>query len=269
MRFPARSGLVVLAAVLTIGASSARAGTVGQGTHEAEGEGWANVFDGGPPVFARGTAFGPDEPSMTFAAYDDTRPGILGASFGTAGRSMLGALEHSFSFDVVFSTGYDVDFRPDADRPGGEGEGWLRSVVEFVMPVDELEWLANVDIWDTSFFEGSTLIVAENVTTSTVVAEITEEPGFLTTLRAHAGDVIRITTQMFGGGAVPEGTFGYWRYRTYLAMSFRIPEPASAVFVVVGTLLLGRPPGRGVSTRSTPVLAILPPRKLGVSLCIG
>jgi hypothetical protein len=49
VRFRARKALVVLAAGLAIGTPSAWGGTVWQWTHEAEGEGKANVFDGGPP----------------------------------------------------------------------------------------------------------------------------------------------------------------------------------------------------------------------------
>ena len=260
---------LVAVGVVSCADSQARAGTVWQWTHDAEGGGWANVFDGGPPVFARGTTGGPASWDMTFSALDYTRLGMLGAIFGASGGSGVVALPESFSFGADLATDYIVEPRPDADRPGGEGEGWVRSVVEFVMPVDELEWLADVDIRDTSFFEGSMLSVVENVTTSMVLAEITDEPGFFTTLRGQAGDVIRVTTEIAGGGAVPEGTFGYWMYRARLSMSFRIPEPASAVLVVVGTFLLSRPPGRGVSTRSTLVPAILPPRKLGVSRCTG
>ena len=260
--------LVALGAVCCVGAQ-ARAGTIWQWTHEAEGEGWANVFDGGPPVFDEASVYGPDAPSMTFAAYDDTRLGTLGASFGSSGRVSVTPLADSFSFSVHLATDYIVEPRPDADRPGGQGEAWVRSVVEFVMPVDELGWLANVDIRDTSFFEGSMLSVVENVTTSMVLAEITDEPGFFTTLRGQAGDVIRVTTEIAGGGAVPEETFGYWMYWARLSMSFRIPEPATSALLALGALLLSGRAGRRVSGRCAAGPAILTSSALGESLCNG
>ena len=269
MRFRARSALVLLAAGLTLGAPSARAGTVWQWTHQAEGEGRAQVYDGGPAVFDLGSVSGPDDPSMNFGAFDVTGPGTDGASFRTKGRSTVAGLQRSLNFAADFSTSYWSRTGPDADHPGGEGEGWLWSVVEFVMPVDELEWMVEVDIWDTNLFAGSTLIVVENVTTSTVLAEITDEPGFFRMLTGQTGDVIRITTEMSGQGGVPVGGAGSWGYRTNLSMWFLIPEPATSALLALGALLLSGRAGRRVSGRCAAGPAILTSNALGGSLCNG
>jgi len=209
--------LVVLAAISTIvGPAVARGGTIWQWTHEASGEGTANVFDGGAVEFGAGRTFPPDDASMAFGATDATRFGTLGGRHVTSGSSRITSNSEILAVRVDFSTDYSADSRRDADRPGGEGEGWINSVIEFVMPVDELAWGRDLRIRDTSFFSGSTRVVVENLTRSTTLIDLVDEELTLVTLSGQAGDVIRITTDMSGRGRVAAGISGFYELSLYL-----------------------------------------------------
>jgi len=232
---------IVVCTALTF-AAVARGGTIWQWTHEASGEGTANVFDGGTPVFAAGGTLAPGDASMAFGATDATRFGTLGGRYITSGESRVSIIDDDDAFEVFvdFNTEYLADSGPNADRPGGEGEGWLNSVIEFVMPVDELAWERDLRIRDASFISGTTRVVVENLTRSTTLIDLVDEEFSLVTLSGQAGDVIRITTDMSGNGRVPAGISGFYDYGPRLLMRFFIPEPATAVMLGLGAILMFR-----------------------------
>ncbi len=249
MRFK-NAGIIVLAVVAS--GAAARAGHISPGepspgggnnlwqvTHEVSGEGWAHVFDGGPVVT---DSVAPGPRGLAFLALDLTRPGTDGASFRTSGRSLTSSsdAEARFYLDIYFFTAYGSSWLPGGDQPGGEGAGWLSSVIEFRMPVDEVEWTGGLSIREPSpGFYGSASVLVENVTQSLTLMELTSGFGFERTLSGRTGDLIRITTEMSGGGSAPPG---YWLVRGYdseAAMAFTIPEP-SAGFLLVSALLVLR-----------------------------
>ena len=233
------AGIIVLALVAT-GGPAAHAGTIWQVNQEVSGEGWAHVFDGGPVVT---DSVAPGPLGLAFLALDDTRPGTDGASFATSGRSLISPSEEQglFYLDIYFSTAYGSSWLPGGDQPGGEGAGWLTSVIEFRMPVDELEWSGSLSIRDPSpGFYGSASVLVENVTQSLTLMELTSGFGFERTLSGHAGDVIRITTEMSGGGSAPAG---YWLVRGYspgMGMLFTIPEPGAGILLLSALVVLRR-----------------------------
>ncbi len=136
MRFVWKSVVLMVLAVVP-----GRAGAEGiwNWTHQASGAGTANVFDGGPPVFDEGQTSDPTDPSMSFLALDRTRPGSLAASASASGDSFtIFAPDDGFMFRVEFRATYHPSSFPGGDNPGGEGEGELLSVFEFLMPADEI-----------------------------------------------------------------------------------------------------------------------------------
>ena len=240
MRFQACSALVVLSAGLTLGAPSARAETIWQWTHQAEGEGWANVFDGGPPDFESDITTGPGDTRMHFLAVDDTRPGVLGAAYGTSGTSQLFPEQDYLLIDLGFNTDYSATSRLGSDRPGGEGSGWIRSVVEVVMPVDTVEWGVDVDVNQTPGFSGSTRIVLENVTKSTTVFDGGEGGENWVTLQGVAGDTMRMTFEAEGQGSAPAGIPAISFYEVEVSSAFIVPEPATVTLAALGVMVLMR-----------------------------
>ena len=104
-------------------APPASAGTIWQWTHQAEGEGWAHVFDGGPVETDSGYTPFQTTRGMSFSAFDDTRAGVLGAGFGSSGRSQITDQGETLLLVVDFNASYYADSRVGADRPGGEGGG--------------------------------------------------------------------------------------------------------------------------------------------------
>ncbi len=108
--------------------------------HNAVGWGTAQVFDGGPTVSDSGGTEDSDDSSMSFLAVDFTPGGSFGAAASAGGRSRITNFEQSMTIVVDLSVGYSPSVFPGGDNPGGMAEGGIDSVIEFVMPVDELEW---------------------------------------------------------------------------------------------------------------------------------
>jgi len=216
-----------------------RGETIWQWTHEASGSGSANVFNGGPMVFKSDSTDGPQDGFMSFVASDDTRPGIFGARFGTGGDSVLSTGGgDAFALALAFDSGYSARSRPAADRPGGEGEGTLSSVIEFVMPQDELSWRTILSVTLSPGYHGSTRIVVENITKSTVLRELTGNVFDDSVLSGAAGDLIRVSSEISGGGSTPPGVPGSFGYDVSLLLAFRVPEPGTAVLVLIGAGML-------------------------------
>ena len=234
MHFRARKALVVLAVGLTIGAPSASGETIWQWTHQAEGEGWAHVFDGGPVEFDSGSTTGPGDTGMGFLAFDLTRPGVMGARYGTSGTSQLFPHEEDLLIDLRFSTDYSATSRLGSDRPGGEGSGRIRSVVEVVMPADDMEAEVNLDIGQTAGFGGSTRLVIENVTESTELLAVGESGRTFLDLEGMRGDVLRLTFESEGQGSAPAGIPAIAFYSVRGSAVFIIPEPTALALLGTG-----------------------------------
>jgi len=224
--------------VSSLGADAAGAGDFTFSLHEASGNGWANLFDGGPPISAQGFTFSPTDPSMSFLALDLTMPGSLGASAEAIGGSFIGQLspEDGIHVQVKLTTLYLPSLFPGGDNPGGAAEGELFSVIEFIMPAEEIYWVHQLLIdEDAPFFEGSTNVLFENVTQSqtllTLSEEVLFEKGFLS---GNAGDLMRITTEMSGSGSMGPGSPK--EYESTLNMYFIVPEPATGLCFLCAAL---------------------------------
>jgi len=230
-------GLILIQSIsLGAGSREARAGTIWQWTHDAQGKGTARVYDGGPAVTATGRTTFLDDDLMQFLARDDTRPGTVGGSFGVSGSSWIIPHEDRFRLRARFAAYYFADSRPSSDRPGGEGEGWLTSVVEFVTPVEELVWIADLDVRRTTGFSGTLDILVENVTKSQTIGHITGDAVFGQNLLLDAGDVVRITTESSGQGTIPPDIAFIGEYSASLLMDFIIPEPATVWLLGIAVL---------------------------------
>jgi PEP-CTERM motif len=249
-----RVSLTIAVGLSSLFAAAAGAGEIPVLLHEAQGGGWANVFDGGPLRFDTESTSGPDDTLMLFGAVDRTRLGNLGAVFDTFGRSWITNDDEDTGLNVRvwFAAEYVPSFFPGGDRPGGAGAGLLRSVIEFVMPTEELEWVYWLDLTEDSGFEGSTEVVFENVTQSRTILTLTGEvlPAVETVLRGEVGDVIRITSMMSGGGTVPADVTSAGVYGGELSAYFAvIPEPGTTSLLGVGALFLVRRRSRGARER--------------------
>ena len=89
-------------------------------------------------------------------------------------------------------------------------ETHLSSVIEFVMPVDRLDWIYSFDIDQTAGYSGSASVVFENVTQAQTILTLTEDLWPVeAVLEGPTGDVIRITTEIQGAGSMGPGTS--WR----------------------------------------------------------
>ncbi len=222
--------------VCFVGSGFVRGETITFSSHEASGSGTANVFDGGPPAFGSGTTFDAADPEMHFGALDWTQPGSLGASAGASGTSRIVANDDDRMLVLVdFVANYRGSLSPGGDNPGGMAEGELSSVIEFIMPVDELDWTYGFSTEATIEFEGTASVVFENVTQAETLLTLTENtPFFETTLSATTGDLMRITTMMSGGGNTPGGGR---KYDAGFAMTFTIPEPGTLAVLALGSLL--------------------------------
>lgn len=214
----------------------AAAGSFTFSHHMAEGEGSAQVFDGGVLVTDSGSISGQDKGGIIFDAADFSRFGSLGAIANATALSLaLDLSNNGLRALVAFDAAYSPSPFSGGDRPGGMAEGSLLSVIEFVMPADEIIWAYQLLIHDKPGFDGSTSVVVENVTASQTLLELTEELlAVESTLQADKGDLIRITSKMSGVGTVPIGVSSLRGYSADLDMFFIVPEPGTAVLVAAG-----------------------------------
>ena len=226
----------VLLAVLA--PSAARGAEFTFSTHLASGSGSANVFDGGAVVSDSATLTDPTSAEFGFAALDLTRPGSSGASAIAFGNSSIIEFEQGIRLLVEFRAVYDPSPFPGGDRPGGMAEGNLSSVIDFVMPVDTLDWSYRLLVDDTIGFDGSTSIVIENITHPETILTLTEQVAANTVLMANAGDLIRITSEISGGGSARVGSTR--QYGGDLAMTFTIPEPSTVTLLTVALFAIAR-----------------------------
>ena len=217
--------------------------------HTISGEFMANVFDGGPPVTLSGSI---DNPLSNFmaSATDLTRPSSFGAAAIAAGESRVYAEGQQMNVRVDFEAAYYPSLFPEGDRPGGRAEGNLSSIIEFLMPADEIEWAYGLRIRYTTGFSGSTSVVIENVTQSQPLLSLSSEVTWVeTSLSGNMGDLIRITSSMSGSGLTPSGIMSGGQYDPTLDMIFLIPEPSTLALLGVGSLVVLRGPRRSDGRR--------------------
>jgi hypothetical protein len=230
-------GLCVLFATAPV----VHAGSIWQWTHQASGGGTANVFDSGPPESDFEDTTGLDDPTMAIAAIDRTRLGSLGARALVFGRSsILGASPESFGVSISYTVGYFPSVFAGGDNPGGEAEGSLSSVIEFVAPANDLRWLyrLNIDTDPTGSFIGSTDIILENLTRATTFQGLSETPlGGLVAFEFgnSEGDLIRLTTEMSGAGGTPAADRSY---DSSFRLSVIVPEPGTLSLLLISVALV-------------------------------
>jgi len=235
--------LLVLAVISTaVCAESARGGTIWQFTHEASGAGSARVFDGGPAESGSDATTSPDDPRMEFSPLDLTRPGVLGSDAFAIGSSDMGPGPGRFTLNADLATTYSASSHLGADRPGGEAEAFMSSVVELVMPVDAVVWSLVFDITRGSGFTGEGSLLVENVTRSEILADFsgtnTMTEFIDTTLNNVAGDVIRVSVAGSASGSVPAGVASHGGFDFRVRQTFFIPEPTSALMLGLGALFV-------------------------------
>lgn len=211
--------------------------------HSFCGSATANVFDGGPPVSDGGCISdpfsGPLVSSGNYRVSDSTTMGgSLSAIASAISRSAVGSFGDGIGMSVGLLAGYSPSGYPGGDNPGGTAQAELHSVIEFVMPVDTLDWTYYLRIDEDPPFYGSTLITIDNVTQSTRILTLTSETySVTTTLDGHAGDLIRIASEIYGYGSMGPGSDR--DYHSYLDMSFT-PEPSTIVTLLTATLCVRR-----------------------------
>ncbi|NOT01720.1 MAG: PEP-CTERM sorting domain-containing protein [Phycisphaerales bacterium] len=207
---------------------------------EGEGHGTARVFDGGPVVTASSVAT-PLSPAVFFAATDRTRVGSQAATYSTGGESDVRINGDALTVVVNFNTTYNGGFTSQDDHTGGEGGGSLWSVIELVMPQDELTWITSLIIHDTAWFSGDTFVKFENVTQGTTLLELDSPFYEWGTLVGETGDIIRITSEMSGQGFFPTTvTLAYLAYEGSLNAVFIVPEPTTLVLLAFGISIVSR-----------------------------
>lgn len=230
----------VTLAIVLFSACTARAGELWTWTMEGAGQGTANVFDGGPVVTSMGHTTGPHDSLLMFAATDRTRVGSQGATYSTGGESDVRINGDALTVVVKFDTTYIGGFTSQDDHTGGEGEGSLWSVIELVLPADDLTWGVQLQITDTPFFSGSSYVKFENVTQGNTLLEL-DSPFLNTrTLFGSTGDVVRISSQISGQGFFPATVLiGALRsYEGFLTTWFVVPEPSTLALLAAGVALI-------------------------------
>ncbi len=237
----------VVSVVVGFGAvTPADAETIWDFTHEASGEGWANVFDGGPPVQDSVVSTSPDDISVRFFANDSTlNTAVMRAGASASGQSFIGIEGDVLFVSLDLGVTYTPSFHPDGDRPGGASEGSFVSVIEFAMPADVLDWTILQLVQLTDYYSGTSTVVVENVSTGQELITLTEQDQHVglehMTLTGHQGDVIRISSDMSGQGSVPAGLAGPRRFDTDTEFIFTVvPEPGTFVLLTLGAVLFGR-----------------------------
>jgi hypothetical protein len=127
-----------------------------------------------------------------------------------------------------------------AKRAGGEGNGSVTSVVEVVVPMDEIEWGVSVDIDQEAEFSGTTHVVLENVTESITISAVSGSGESRMTLRGMDGDLLRLTFQAEGRGNAPAGIPAIRNYTVEVSSAFIVPEPVGVTLVAIGAIVVLR-----------------------------
>ena len=239
--------IILLMAAVSLGGAPARAGEIWEWewTHEAAGEGWANVFDGGAVVSDSGATGGPLDWDMHFLAADRIPAGAQTASYSTSGSSwvaLYGETRETLRISVDFGTRYYASSHIGADRPGGEGRGSMWAVIEFFMPADELEWSWSFSISQGAGFSGTVELLVENLTRSETLFDwpggiIPDDPAIV---KGETGNLIRVSYTASGQGHVDPGVASIGSYWPHLTFRFTVPEPGTLWLLATGVLLVMR-----------------------------
>lgn len=234
---------------LTI-ASVARAETIWNWTHQASGSVSADVIGGLPAQYAFDITLGPDDPDMRALAYDSTGGGALGGSFGSFAVSQIDtSKENVLALDVELSVAYVPSLFPGGLLPGGQGDGTLSSTIEFTIPSDNVSWYYVLYKSVGYNFQGETSVLVEDVTRSEILAHLTDATNSVETLLTRRmGDLVRVTMNSSGGGAVPPGVLAIGEYDAWMRNVFTVvPEP-SVLSILSASFFLTR--GRRGDRRS-------------------
>lgn len=200
---------------------------------------------------------GIDDRDMQSRASDRTVSGTFGASTRATSSSEVNDFINSDGIPslgvlVGLTAVYTPSFQPGGDNPGGWAEAELESVIEFVMPEGEVvgEYFIVFRNEHPTIFNGSTHLLLENLTQSTVIFELSEpqiSSGDID-LDANAGDLIRVTTVSEGSGSTGPGSDR--RYSMDVDLRFAVPEPGTLVMLGLGMLVLVHTPTRKARPQS-------------------
>ncbi len=214
--------------------------------HEVDGGGTAQLFDGGPPVSDSISGDFPDDGVVGFSASDLTGIGVGHSLISVSGFSSFNNPPNGSDTLGVFSDldgGYIGD---GPNRPGGTTSGTWSSIIEFVMPVDRMEWEFIFTQTESSTFTQSSMVTVENVTAGDMLVSTTEPFGFVTELSGSVGDVLRVTAAYAVDGFAPPGASGLLNSNARLRSSFTIPEPNALWILSFGIALCVSARRRGI-----------------------
>ena len=248
-----RFGITLVVVTVPLAAANATAADLSPFSwHQVSGSGVAQLFDGGPAVSDSQSIAGAKSPRFSFDATDRTRVGSRGALATVHGESSIGVGEGGFGLRVMLDTAYVPSLNAGGDNPGGMAQGQISSVIEFLMPADQMVWGYQLRITDTNRFDGSTSVVMENVTQSQIILDVTSAvfPPVETILSGNIGDLIRLTTNMSGSGSTSPTS--QKQYTSILSMTFLIPEPGTLWLLLVGAVALRAAPS---SSPPSPAMA--------------
>ncbi len=184
-------------------ASAGSAGIDWQWSHQASGWGEARVFDNGPVVTDSDATTGPNDDFMQFVPVDRVGSGVNSASYRSTGSSRVTVGEQGLGLSLRFLSSYSATGPPGGPRPGGRGEGKLSSTFEFVMPAEAPLINLFMFIVEDSGYEGDTLVTIDNVTQFERLYTLSAFTRISEILSQPQGDLIRVTTEISGGGGVP------------------------------------------------------------------
>jgi hypothetical protein len=192
---------------------------------------------------------------MSGGASDITQPGSFGATAFGGGSSSIVIIEDQMVLDLRFTAAYFPSLFPGGDNPGGAAEAELSSIIEFVMPFDDVIWGYFLTIDDTVQFSGSTSVVFENVTQSEVILDLTSpeaDEGILESV--HAGDLMRLTSIMSGTGDTG-GPAGTRQYGADFQLGSVVPEPATLTMLLPAVAFVShkRPRHAGTARPTRPL----------------
>jgi len=116
-------------------------------------------------------------------------------------------------------------------------------VVEFVVPVDTLDWRFNYSVDRLPGFSGTASLLVEDIARSeTLVDESTSQTMTVLLERAfngRAGDLIRLSFDASGSGSVPSGFVSHGGFIMSMQQVFTVtPEPATALMLGLGAFLV-------------------------------
>ncbi len=212
-------------------------------THQAYGGGSANVTDNPWAV----TDFDQTENHdslMTFTALDQSQNGTT-TYYNVSGSSQVSVNRNNhFAIDVLFDASY-VPSEMAGGTLGGIGRGSVISIVELAMPPAnrlgqyQLNMDLVLDINVSDMFYGSTTVVITNITDEyNELARFSSSAVHNMNITQYAGDLIRISSYLEGGGSVSDAVASHEYYQSHLEVDFAVvPEPGTLVLIMIGCVV--------------------------------